>query len=93
MSNVIPFPREVSADADIRNAERMIKRLLRDIEEGAGSTDQEARMRGIIAPPMLELWQERLQDARLRKEGATADDVIRYGGIVYRAYPSQRGAH
>lgn len=92
--NIIPFPREVIVDQKIRTAERLIERNIGYIENcDPNSASVEERVQAATAPRALEWAQEDLRAAMVEKATLNVDDAMRYGGIVYRAYPSQRGAH
>jgi hypothetical protein len=94
VSNIVPFPAQVVADQKIREAERMIAKLLGHIEEAARHpANREAQIRAAIAPPMLDAWREILDEAKVRRELLAAGDALRFGGMTYRAQPSQNGAH
>jgi hypothetical protein len=92
--NVIQFPREVVAEQKVRHCKKMVQMLLRHIEEGARNpNNRDAMLRAAVAPPMLEMWQDDLKKALVEREMVTAADAIRYRGMIYRAQPSQNGAH
>lgn len=92
--NVIPFPREVLADEKVRRCQKMVQMLLRHIEEGERNpNDRDALLRAAIAPPMLEMWRDDLKKVLVERELVNAGDAIRYRGLIYRAQPSQNGAH
>ncbi|MFP5432484.1 hypothetical protein [Sphingobium sp. ba1] len=93
-NNIVQFPREVLAERKIRQCRAMLEKLHGYIEDGERNpTDLDTRMRAETAPGFIEMWMEDLQKALLEKEMLTADDAIRFKGLVYRAYPSQAGAN
>ena len=94
MGQVINFPREIVVEQKIRDCRQMIEKLLGYIEAGESETcDLTARLRAATAPDFLEMWQEDLRKALAEREMLTADDAMRFGGLLYRAQPSQNGAH
>lgn len=93
-SNIVAFPPQVVADQKIREAERMIAKLLGHIEDAARyPQDRDLQIRAVIAPAMLDMWRDMLVEAKLRREAVDATDLMRHGGLIYRAQPSQNGAH
>jgi len=90
--NIFHFPREVIVEQKIRNCRMMIDRLNGWIEDH-NPNDLREVIRAETAPGFIEMWSDNLKEALAEKETLTADDALRFGGMVYRAYPSQRGAH
>ena len=91
-NNIIPFPREVIVDQKIRQCERMIEKLY-DWMENYDPSDMREAVRAETAPGFIDMWNEDLKKALAEKEMLTADDAFRFRGMVYRAQPSQNGAH
>ncbi|WIA54310.1 hypothetical protein N6H05_14685 [Sphingobium sp. WTD-1] len=93
-NNIIAFPPQVVADQKVREAERMIAKLLGHIEDaGRFPSNVDMQIRAAVAPPMIEMWQEMLEEAKVKRELLEAGDTMRHAGLTYRAQPSQNGAH
>ncbi len=94
MGQVVKFPSAIVMDQKVREAERTIAKLLGYIEDAASNPkDGDLQIKAAIAPPMLDMWREMLEKAKIGRELIDAVDTMRHGGIVYRAQPSQNGAH
>lgn len=94
MGEVVQFPRSIIVDEKIRRAERQIARQLDIIEncDPNGPTVLE-RANAANAPMALEWAHDSLRQALAEREMLTAADAMRFGGLIYRAQPSQNGAH
>lgn len=94
MTNIIPFPRAVIIEEKIRRAERQIEKQLGFIENcSLTGPSVEERVKAVTAPQALEWAQEDLRKALAEREMLSSTDIMRHCGMVYRAQPSQNGAH
>jgi len=94
MGKVIPFPRAVIVGEKNRRSTRRVAELLDTIENSdPDGADFKERLRAIAAPQALEWAQEDLREALAECEMLTACDALQHGGTIYRAQPSQNGAH
>ncbi|SES08752.1 hypothetical protein [Sphingobium sp. YR768] len=93
-NNIVAFPAEVLADQKVRQCERMVKKLLGWIEDAERfPNDRVLQIHAATAGPMLEMWSDDLKAAKIKRELLNAGDTMRHGGMIYRAQPSQNGAH
>lgn len=93
-AEIVEFPRDVTAKASLRGAQRMVERCKFRIETlDPDSPELQDRLNLSTSINMLPYWQEEL----IKREAAVAmldaDDTLTFRGQMYRAHRSTNGAN
>lgn len=93
-SNVVEFPKLVSARQNLRYLQRELARCEERIENcDPNSRNLQERLRASLAPEMLPHWRDEIRKAEAQIAMLEATDTLSFGGRLYQAVRSTAGAN
>lgn len=93
-SNVVEFPRLVSAEQEVRRVRRNLTRAEEcAVNDDPNAADLAERIRAVTSVAMIPEWMAQLRSAEAEVAMLRADDVLTYRGRIYQAVLHSAGAN
>lgn len=93
-AEIVEFPRRVTVQANLREAERNLARCEHNVEtKDPNSRDLAERLDAHISLEMIPYWRDSVRDAEAAVAMIDADDTLTFRGQTYRAHRSFNGAN